>query len=111
MLPYDEYMPLSRVSAYKNAYKAIKELRRDCLEIWVIVDPPRESHFQTGDVVFLDDLCWTISRDGDMFFRSLDGEPIDYELVRNANWAHQVYQWDIYNHTTRERETLIDRSK
>ena len=106
MSQYDEYVPFNRVSAYK----VIKGLRRDCLEIWVVVDPPRESHFQTGDVVFLDDLCWTINRDGDMF-RLLDGEPIDYELVGNANWAHQVYQWDIYNHTTRERETLIDRSK
>ena len=107
MSKYDEYTPLSRI----GTYMAIKELMRDCLEIWVIVDPPENTQFRSGDVVFLDDLCWTINRDGDMFFRSLDGEPIDYELVRNANWAHQVYQWDIYNHSARERETLIDRSK
>lgn len=106
MPQHDEYVTFNRV----GAYKAIKSLRRDCLEIWVVVNPPENTPFCSGDVVFLDDLHWTINREGDML-HSLDDEPIDYGMIRNADWAHQVYQWDIYNHTTRERETLIDRSK
>lgn len=106
MSKYDECTPISRI----DAYRAIKELRRDCLEIWVVVNPPKEFPFNERDIVFLDDLGWAVNRDGRMLC-SLGDKPIDYELVRNANWAHQVYQWDIYNHTTRERETLIDRSK
>lgn len=106
MSKYDEYTPISRI----GAYLAIKGLRRDCLEIWVVVDPPKESPFRSGDIVFLDGRDWTINRGGDMLY-SLKDEPIDYETVRGADWARQVSQWDIYNHFTKERETLIDRSK
>lgn len=106
MSKYDEYTPISRI----GAYRAIKELMRDCLEIWVVVDPPKEFPFNEGDIVFLDDLGWMVNRDGRMLC-SLGDKAIDYNMVRNANWAHRVSQWDVYSDLMKERVTLIDRSK
>lgn len=96
------------------AYDEIMENVWDCLGVWVIMGAPNNSPFVDGDVVFINDAGWRTCREGDIFkelVHQWGAQPVDYDTVKIAPWAHRVSQWRVYNDAVKSVITLIDRSK
>lgn len=92
-------------------YDELKGKEWDCLGVWVVVDPPADFPYASGDVVSWSDIGWRLHHEGEVSQVDLDNHPIDWGMIQNASWAHRVSQWKVYVSSLKDMITLIDRSK